>query len=69
VYFTEDEENYICDTYIFKSVTDKSGGTTNPLARFSYLNEIKKLTELNDFSRESIAEEMQDNLVQVGTLN
>lgn len=54
--FTEDEENFIKETYIFKSLTVKDGGKSI----VDREKEIKRLVELNDFSKESIESDCVD---------
>ncbi len=76
--FTEDEETFLRDTYIFKSVISKNLHQS-PLTsavydntetlKFSAREEMYKLNAINDYSKQAIWDEMNDQYVQVGTLN
>lgn len=59
VYQTEDEENFMKDVYVFKSLIEDQGDSIS----FDYDSEMQRIDFLNDFSEESISEEMKDQKV------
>ena len=70
--FTEDEETFLKDTYVFQSLISKElykhEATRNTLdnsecATLSLASEIRKLRECNDFSADAIKDESVSQLV------
>lgn len=54
--FSEDEENFLRETYIFKSLNRYD----NDMASYSYTEEMKKIIEVNDLSERAIKVEQID---------
>jgi hypothetical protein len=78
VCFTEDEETFLRDTYLFKSLVsaklyDKPGKQdlfdNSESATLSLAAEIRNLREFGDYSQDYIANEMVTQFVQAGTLS
>ena len=77
--FTDDEQTFLRDTYIFKSLISKKiyqkdstelGLPENiETVEFSQSKEIFKATLLADYSKEALKDEQHDQFVRVGTLN